>query len=339
MKTPSLLRGLTRCPSRARFGVSRAAIGLACLFTAACASTADDVSTDAASTASAQSQAASAPSAQTRAFGDGPAMWRMTDDDSEIYLFGTFHLLPAGLQWTTPTFDAAMLATETTFTEADTESPEAVAEIQTAVRRLGLNPPGVTLSSSLGPERAASFGAVAQQYGVPMAQLEPLRPWLAVLSITQIAFQQVGYDPQAGAESTILARAASENDTLGHFESAVSQIEAIASLDEIGEFANTDESLDQLADFAGFAEDMLAIWQSGDVDRLDAELVGSVRNSSEEAFNIIFKNRNANWVQQIETMMAGEGDYFLAVGAGHLVGEDSVIDMLRDRGFTVTRVQ
>ncbi|MEL6789094.1 MAG: TraB/GumN family protein [Pseudomonadota bacterium] len=305
------------------------------LLTAACTSTATSDNGGLANGADAQSQEV----AQAVSFGEGPAMWRMADADSEIYLFGTFHLLPAGLQWTTPTFDAAMLETEITFTEADNESPEAVQAIQSAVQRLGLNPPGVTLSSTLGPERAAEFAAVAQQYGVPAAQLEPLRPWLAILSLTQVAFQQAGYDPQAGAETTILARANSEMDTLGHFETAVSQIEALASLDMIGEFANTDESLDQLTDFGGFAEQMLAIWQTGDVDRLDAELVGSVRDSSEEAFDIIFKNRNANWVEQIEVMMAGEGDYFLAVGAGHLVGKDSVVDMLRSRGYTVTRVQ
>ena len=272
-------------------------------------------------------------------FGNGPAMWRLADADSEIYIFGTFHLLPNGLNWTTPAFDTAMLETETTYTEADTSSPEALQAIQLSVQTLGLNPPGVTLSSTLGPERAAEFAAVAGEYGLSMAQLEPLRPWLAVLSLTQIAFQSAGYDPQAGAETTILARANEQADAIAHFESAVSQIEAIASLDQLGEFANTDESLEMLEDFNGFAERMLTMWQTGDVDGLEKEIVLSVRESSQEAFDIIFKNRNANWVEQIKVLMAGEGDYFLAVGAGHLVGEDSVIDMLRDNGFTVNRVQ
>ena len=103
--------------------------------------------------------------------GDAPAMWRLKDADSEVYLFGTFHVLPASVQWTTPAFDAAMQETETTITEADVTSPEAQAAMLGLVQKYGLNPQGVTLSSMLGPERAAEIERIAGSLGVPMATL------------------------------------------------------------------------------------------------------------------------------------------------------------------------
>lgn len=273
------------------------------------------------------------------AFGNGPAMWRMRDADSEIYLFGTFHILPAGLEWVTADFSGAMVQTETTWTEADTESPEAMQALQAAVAQYGLNPPGVTLSSTLGEERATEFAAVAEQYGLPMSQLEPFRPWLAVITLTQLAFQKAGYDPTKGADALVTAQAVSEGDEIRHFETAVEQIKAIASLEETDDFTMTDDSLDMLADFQDFADQMSSLWATGDVEGLEKEIIIPTREQSERAFDIIFKQRNANWVETIAEMMAGSGDIFIAVGAGHLVGEDSVVDMLEERGYTVERVQ
>ncbi len=273
------------------------------------------------------------------AFGNGPAMWRMSDEDSEIYLFGTFHILPAGLNWVTADFSDAMTETETTWTEADTDSPEAMQALQAAVAQYGLNPPGVTLSSTLGDERAAEFATVASQYGLPMTQLEPFRPWLAVITLTQLALQKAGYDPTKGADALVTAQAVSEGDAIMHFETAVEQIKAIASLEQTDDFTMTDDSLDMLADFQDFADQMSSLWANGDVEGLENEIILPTREQSERAFDIIFKQRNANWVETIAEMMEGSGDVFIAVGAGHLVGEDSVIDMLQERGYTIERVQ
>ena len=303
------------------------------VITAACASY-DDKS---ASKPVAQTTTAIASAAKT--FGNGPAMWRLADEDTEIFLFGTFHLLPAGQEWITSDFTQAMQETEITITEADTTSPEAVQALQAAVQKYGLNPPGVTLSSQLGPELAAEFAEVAQQYGLSMAQLEPIRPWLAGLTLTQIAFQQSGFNPESGADMVITARAKNEGDEIRHFETAEFQIKMLASLDDLGETAGTADTLEQLQDFSGFADKMYSAWKTGDVEFMTTELIENTRAQSEPVFNTIFKQRNANWVIEIDEMMAGSGDYFIAVGVGHLVGDDSVVDMLQERGFSVERVQ
>jgi len=279
-----------------------------------------------------------APSAAAAAAA-APAMWRMTDEDSEIVLFGTFHLLPPGTEWRTDAFEAAMERTETTYTEADVTSPEAQAKLQQLVQQYGLNPPGVTLSGLLGEERAAAFAEVAGRYGAPMQNFEPLRPWLAMLSLSQAAYAQAGFDPTSGVEPVVLAAAAEEGDAIAYLETAERQIEALASLDEEEMLGNFDASMEQFDNLEQQLLDSVEAWRVGDIDGLDALLLEEARTMAPGAFEAIFTKRNAEWVVDIKELMAGEGDYFIAVGAGHLVGEASVVEMLEDEGFAVERVQ
>lgn len=269
----------------------------------------------------------------------GPAMWRVADADSTIYLFGTFHILPAGAKWTTLSFDAAMKETPVTLTEVDTTSAEAQKTMSALVTELGFNPPGVTLTGLLGPVRAVRFSSVASRYGMPMSALEPMKPWLAMITLSVAIMEKEGFDARNGAEETILKRAGAEGDRIAHLESAEFQIRALASLDEAEILADFDASLAEYEDFDGYAARVLDAWTTGDVKALEKETLEEMRSAAPVSFRILIKDRNAAWVKEIESMMAGDEDYFIAVGAGHLIGDGGVVDMLRRKGFAVERVQ
>lgn len=271
--------------------------------------------------------------------GQGPAMWAVTDTDSTIYLFGTFHILPKGSKWTTKAFDDAMAETPVTLTEVDTKSLSAQASMAKVVAELGVNPPGVTLSSTLGPDRAAHFSEIAARYGLPMSNFEPLRPWLAMVALSVAVMQKEGFEADSGAEETVLARAEKEGDRVDHLESAEYQVRALASLDEEEILADFDTSIDQYDDFDDYAKRVLTAWKTGDVATLEKETLADMRDKAPDSFRILITDRNSNWAGEIEKMMAGDQDYFIAVGAGHLIGEGSVIDLLATKGYKVERVQ
>jgi uncharacterized protein YbaP (TraB family) len=269
----------------------------------------------------------------------GPAMWRLTDADSEIYLFGTFHLLPASLNWTTPALDAAMEKTLFTMTEADTDSPAAQQKLASLVRELGLNAPGVTLSSQLGPERAKQFGLISERYGIPMAALEPMKPWLALISLSVGIMQSQGFSADAGAEEIIQKKAATQKDKLAYLETAEFQLRALAGLTNEEWLADFERGLAQMADFEGFSNRTLEAWRTGDLDSIEEEMIGPMKTAAPSAYKALIVDRNADWVGQIEKIMAGSDDYFIAVGAGHFMGEDGVVEMLKRKGYAVERVQ
>lgn len=284
-------------------------------------------------------EAESAADAPPAAAEEGPAMWAVTDEDSTIYLFGTFHILPEGTSWTTKAFDAAMKETPVTMTEVDTKSPEAQKTMSTLVAELGFNSPGVTLTSTLGTERAARFAEIAGRYQLPMSAFEQMKPWLAMITLSVSVMQAEGFDAASGAEETVLARASVEGDRVAHLESAEYQIRALARLDEAEILADFDASLDDFENFDDYAKSVLDAWTKGDIETLEAETFGEMRVKAPDAFRILIEERNANWTREIEAMMAGDEDYFIAVGAGHLIGEGSVVELLEEEGFEVRRVQ
>lgn len=268
-----------------------------------------------------------------------PAMWRIKDANSEIVLFGTFHILPPSTQWKTPAFDDAMARTETTITEADVSSPEAQAALARLVQQYGLNPPGVTLTSLLGAERARRFGSATEKFGLPMAALESYRPWLAMLTLSVTAMQKSGFDPDSGVEKSVLAIAAREKDQLQYLEDPEDQIIALTKLDGPEMLASIDDTLDQLTDFDAYMNGVLEAWRTGDLATIDKTMLRDMRAESPLAFEALFVERNTAWTNRIDQLMKGEGNYFIAVGAGHLVGEESVIDLLARKGYAAERLQ
>ncbi|MFN3959669.1 MAG: TraB/GumN family protein [Parvularculaceae bacterium] len=270
---------------------------------------------------------------------EGPAMWRVSDADSDIYLFGTFHILPPMIAWTTPALDEAMAKTPITMTEADTDSPEAKQKVAALVQELGLNPPGVTLSSQLGPERSKQFASACERYGIPMAALEPMRPWLALLSLSVGAMQAEGFSPEAGAEHSIMAKAAAQNDRIAHLETAEFQIRTLAGLSTEEWLADFERSMAQIVDFEGFTKRTVEAWRRGDLTMIEKEMLTPMRKSAPGAYKALIVDRNADWTTQIEEIMKGADDYFIAAGTGHFIGADGVIEMLRRKGYKVERVQ
>ncbi|PZO54743.1 MAG: hypothetical protein DCF16_04655 [Alphaproteobacteria bacterium] len=131
--------------------------------------------------AAATGLAACEPAPRTPAAGE-PALWRIADDDSEIWLFGSVHVLPADVHWLSPRIATALDGAEEFVTETNTED----ADFPGLAAQYGTLPEGQTLSSLLNAEDAARLARVAGEVNLDMAQVERMRPWLAALNITYL---------------------------------------------------------------------------------------------------------------------------------------------------------
>lgn len=269
----------------------------------------------------------------------GPAMWVVSDADTRIYLFGTVHLLPKGVTWETEAFRKAMAESAVTAIEVDTESDYARGTLADLVREHGLNPSWQTLRGILGSERYAKLSDVAKTYGITLAKMERYRPWFVMLMLDVEVMKANGFNRDLGVERTVLTRAFSERDRVLTMESQEAQVKALATLDSREALDGFDVSMADLADFKGKMGPLLTAWRTGDVETLDKVSCAELRRAAPGAYRALIINRNANWVDRLTGWLKGKGTYFVAVGAAHLVGPDSVINMLDKRGFKATRVQ
>lgn len=293
--------------------------------------------------APAYAQAVLAPQVQTEAApairpaeGAGPRLWVIRDPDSTVYLFGTVHVLKPETGWATPRFQAAFDASDELWLEfADVDD---TAGVMAVMQRHGLSPDR-PLSSVLNAEQIARVDAAARTLGASAAQLEPMRPWMVAITLAMAPLAKAGFDPQSGVELTLARMARAEGKTIRGFETPDKQVGLIAGMSEEAQIQLLDATLDDFDNAAAELNQMVAAWAAGDIETLDAVMVEKIKDKSPEAYDVMLTRRNADWADQIEALLKGSGTAFIAVGAGHLAGEDSVQAMLAARGVTVEEVR
>jgi uncharacterized protein YbaP (TraB family) len=292
------------------------------------------------SPADAQVAASTAADAAIRAVppaeGRGPALWVVKDADSTLYLFGTVHLLRPTTGWGTDRVDAAFDSAEKLVLEIS--NPDDQAAVIPLIQQHGLSL-ATPLSSLLTPEEIVALDAAAQTLGLTAAQMDPFRPWFAALTLSVAPLAKAGYDPASGVEMILKARAEAAGKPVTGFETIDEQIRILAGFPEADQLAFLRSTLEDFETATVDLDRLVESWAAGDVEAIEAVGVQPMRESGEELYQALLVRRNTNWADQIQTELAGSGTVFIAVGAAHLAGDDSVQEILERRGVDVDAVQ
>lgn len=261
----------------------------------------------------------------------GPALWQLSDEDTTIYLFGTVHVLPDGIEWFDPRVERAFAASDTLVTEVDVSNQEAMAVLIAEAATLQ---GGQTLRELMTDDDRNEYEVAITALGLPVAALDGFEPWFAAINLSVLPLLQAGYNPSAGVESALSERAGTK--TRGELETMEQQIALFDEMEMSFQLTYLDLTVGSMNEVVPMVDEMVAEWLEGDAVRL-AEIMNS-EMGDEYLYDRLLTDRNTNWVQWIEQRMAQPGTVFVAVGAGHLAGEGSVQDQLRQRGHVVTRI-
>lgn len=262
-----------------------------------------------------------------------PAMWVIRDADSTIYLIGTLHLLKRDAEWNAEKVKKTVHeSTELWLETTDDDN----AAIQLLIARLGLDPEH-PLSTKLNEDQKEKLAKVATRYGISPAQLEPLRPWLAGVSLAMSPIQKAGYDPKAGIEHVLTTQATAEGDKIHGFETTEEQLHLLADLSEEEQLQFLVGTLDDLEKGLELVDQLAKAWIDGDLETIDRLSVADIKAQAPTVYDKLLVRRNKAWAEKIEQMLKGSGVQQIAVGAGHLVGRDSLQVQLAKRGIKVEK--
>ncbi len=268
-----------------------------------------------------------------RAQTDRPALWKIAGAKSNVYLFGSFHMLPAEVKWLTPALEQALEEAEVIALEVllSEMTPQGV-EIE--ITRSGLQPKGQNLFAGLPEALRNDLRTVASELDLPAANLAPMRPWLAALTLSMQFVAQQGFDPRDGVELQVEAWARENKKEMLGLESAGSQLGLFGALSKEEDTQFLAATLRQIHETPKILDDMLAAYRSGDTAKLN-RLIHFSLESLPQLRQRLFRDRHVRWLPQIEKMLATGRTHLIVVGAGHLVGPDSVVDLLRKKGIKV----
>lgn len=266
---------------------------------------------------------------------NGPAMWKVADEDTTIYLFGTVHALPDDVNWLRPDIASALESSDTLVTEitaGEMEDPSS----QMAIAAKAMLPQDQSLRDTLSDEDRALYEAALGKLGLPPGAFDRFEPWFAGMTLAVLPLMQQGYNPESGVEKVIDTQAGPDR-ARGALETLQSQIDIFDTLpaDAQVEFLMS-SARDPMA-IVNMMDQMVAEWMEGDADDL-AKIMNMGLSDPALADALLYK-RNERWAEWIDERLDKPGAVFIAVGAGHLAGQKSVQDYLSSRGIEVSRVR
>jgi len=264
-----------------------------------------------------------------------PALWKVTGSHAIVYLFGTVHLLKPATQWRSPKIEAAFASASTLWEEIANADDAAAA--QSIVAQLGLDP-AHPLSAQLDDPLRAKLSAFEAAYNLPPGQIDALRPWLAALQFQALPERTAGYDPKSGVELTLKAAAAAQGKPTMGFETLEQQMHFFADLPQKLQIDFLSFTLDATGQTVARTGDIVDAWAAGDVDKLGSLVDNAALFKRYPAlYRTLVVDRNRAFADKIEQMLKGNGVSFVAVGAGHFVGQDSVQADLAKDGIIAVR--
>jgi len=266
-----------------------------------------------------------------------PALWKVADRDTTIYLFGTIHLLPQGTAWQSPTFAAAARQSGSLVVETivDEKNPAA---LSATMMRLGLAPNLPSVEQRVAPAKRAALATAIARSRVPVAALNRMETWAVAFTLMGTQFADMALRQDAGVETSLKREFTAAGKPIDQLETNAEQLGFFDALPERAQRNLLEGAIEQPQAARKQFDAMLAAWTRGDVDAIARSFNADM--ADEPALReLLLKRRNANWARWIEARLAQPGEVMVAVGAGHLAGRDSVQALLGKRGLKVKRIQ
>ena len=262
-----------------------------------------------------------------------PAMWKVVNGKSTVYLLGSVHVLPVNFSWRTPSIDQAIGAADVFAFEANVDF--ATAEMHYFMDNHGYLPRGQTLHAMLSTVALKQYAALIEDMHIDPNRVDYLRPGLAVLMLQNAYLAtHISRTLGPGVDIALINYAKSHNKELRYLESLQSQFEMFDRLGGGAEVKVLEKMLTDLSKGNEEPPAIFAAWANADLSKL-----ASMAPPEPTQRALLLDNRNKAWIPEIEAMLKEPKTHLVTVGAAHLAGPTSVISLLCAKGWKVERVQ
>ncbi len=260
-------------------------------------------------------------------------LWSVETGDNTIYLLGSIHILKKSAYPLPHEFEDAYKKSDKVVFEADLDAGNSQ-EFQVRMMQLGMYPEGQALSENISRSTYELLKAKVTSAGLPMQQFDRFKPWFGALMLTSVELMKLGFDPNLGIDKHFFDRAKHDRKETVFLETNEYQINLFAGMSDSWQEILLRQMLKELEVVESMFADMENAWETGDADKLESILNISF-NEYPDIYNRLIVERNKRWIPEIEGFVKQKGDVLIIVGAGHLVGKDSVVDLLKKKGYAV----
>lgn len=262
-------------------------------------------------------------------------LWSVESKQNTIYLLGSVHFLKNNSYPLPYEFDKAYNDAKTIVFESDLEGMNDPV-FQDMMMKLARYAEGEKLSQNISKETYSLIKKRASSAGMSMEQLEGFKPWFVAMMLSVAEFHKLGFNPEAGIDQFFFNKAKRDDKSLVFLETNLSKIKLFAGLTKGRQERFLMQIMRELEVTKEMITGLVNAWETGNTDRLyEIQIVSFDKYPG--LYDRIMIQRNKKWVPKIRKLMKQNDNVLIIVGAGHLVGKDSVIDLLKKSGYKVTQ--
>ena len=261
-------------------------------------------------------------------------MWTVTSAGAPTtYLVGSLHVLTPEYYPLNARIEKAFAASKVLITEADIDQVSDPGVIMPLVSKAMLSD-GRTLDQVIEAGLFKSVVERADKAGLPRVALLRMKPWMVALMLTAPALQAAGFKAEYGVDRYFYDRAKRDGYERRALETVAFQFDRMDQMSAADQEALLRATLDDLDTQTDNVKTIADAWAKGDTAALENLLLTSMKTSP-DLHKRMLVDRNASWVPAVETCITEKTACFVVVGAAHLVGQDSLVEMLKKKGYKV----
>jgi uncharacterized protein YbaP (TraB family) len=270
------------------------------------------------------------------AFAEAP-VWAIRGAHNTVYLAGSVHLLRSRDATLPAAFDRAYKDADALVMEVDLDDLDPAAA-QTWMLEHGMIADDKTLGDIVGKQRYQRVEQEGNRLGVPVEALQRLEPWLVAMTLAQLQYMKLGFDPEQGVEKQLERKAQADHKEITGLETLDEQLGLLANMSTDDQAKFLDLTLEEMHEMERETDTLLGAWRSGNAQQL-ASMLSDEYKVAPVLYRTLVADRNKRWMPQIEKLLKSDQDYLVVVGALHLVGNGGLLELTKARGFEAKQLQ
>ncbi|OYO31629.1 TraB/GumN family protein [Janthinobacterium sp. PC23-8] len=269
------------------------------------------------------------------------ALFKVHDASHTLYLFGTIHVGAPDFYPLEPTVTRALREAGALALEIDpTGDPRVAAG---AVLKYGMDAPGSTPPADCRQTLAPRVTPLLQKYGIAPDAAAPMKPWMLASVLAVSEFSALGYRADLAVDSYLAQQAKQRRIPVLELESMESQLALFAGMTPADQCRFLEDSIESIEDKdqKEEAREIAQAWRTADAaafERLAAKAATDPSFAARFVQKVLLDGRNPKLADGIAKLLKQEKNSLAAIGVLHLVGKQSVPDLLRKKGLTVERI-
>lgn len=264
-------------------------------------------------------------------------LWRVQSKISTVYVLGSLHFSKKEIYPLHQNIEKAFDQSEFIVFEANVNDIKKM-DIQKLLES-AFYPPADTLENHISPETYESVKKEMSQFGLPLELIRKQKPWFLSLTLVSLELIKLGLGPNLGIDKYFLSKAEGKKKIL--------ELESIDyQIDLLSHFSDKDQelfllwTLKDLTIMEQEVNKLTQAWMTGDTKGMEAILTRGILEDKRlsSIFEKLIYERNRRMVLKIEDFLRTKETYFVIIGAGHLVGDSGIIEILKGRGYLVEQL-